>query len=166
MPIKFDINLDIKDMYRFSMYHTYTGIHGIMSIAIAILAFVVAGTTWGDVELTYSILYVCFGFAFLFYMPATLYLRAKRQIFMSEELKNTLHYSIDEAGIKVTQNGAEAQLPWKQVYKITATKNNVLIYSNRINAYIIPKTQLGEQYAALKEVAKAHLETYCYCIRK
>ncbi len=47
----------------------------------------------------------------------------------SKLVDSTLKEAIDEAGIKVTQNGAEAQLPWKQVYKITATKNNVLIYS-------------------------------------
>ena len=36
MPIEFDIKLQPKDMYRFKMYQTYSGFHGIMSIVIAI----------------------------------------------------------------------------------------------------------------------------------
>ena len=66
----------------------------------------------------------------------------------------------------VSQNGESAALPWKQVYKITATKHNVLIYSTRVNAYIIPRSALGDQYDSLKEIAKRNLEKYRYCIRR
>ena len=33
---------------------------------------------------------------------------------------------------------------------MVATKHNVLVYSSRINAYVIPRAQLGESYAALQ----------------
>lgn len=46
------------------------------------------------------------------------------------------------------------------VYKLVSTKHNVLIYSSRVNAYIIPREIIGENYSALKELAGKHLKKY------
>ena len=43
---------------------------------------------------------------------------------------------------------------------MVSTKKQVLIYSNRVNAYIIPRDQLGENYEAVKEIAQQKLEKY------
>lgn len=158
--MEFDIKITSRDMYRFHMYHVYTGFHGIVSIVVAIMAFVVAIATWGDVELTYSVLYIIFGVVFLCYLPLTLKGRAKRQIAISETLQQTLHYSFDEAGVHVAVGDENATLPWQQVYKMVSTKHNVLIYSNRINAYIIPRALLGDRYEALCDLAGKYLKNY------
>lgn len=160
MKIEFDITLTDKDMYRFSMYHAYTGSQGIISILLSVLSFIVAAATYGSVEMSYTILYAVFGLLFLFYMPLNLYLRSKRQFLMSEELRKALHYVVDDTGVHTSQNGAAADLPWEQIYKIVSTKSNVLVYSNRINAYIIPRTQIAEQYETLKDIAGTHLPDY------
>lgn len=159
-PMELDIKITSQDMYRFHMYHMYTGFHGIVSILVAIIAFVAAVTTWGDVELTYSILYIIFGVVFLFYLPVTLLGRAKRQIAMSEVLQQTLHYSFDEEGVHVSVGEEEATLPWKQIYKMVSTKHNILIYSNRINAYIIPRVAAAGRYEELCELAGKYLKNY------
>ena len=158
MPLKFDITLTAEDMYRFNMYQTYSGFHGWFSIAFSILIFVVAGVTRGKIEAAYTALY--FGIVFLVYPPVSLYLRSKRTLAMSEVLRGTLHYEVDEEGLHVSQKEESALLPWEQVYKMVATKHNVLVYSSRINAYVIPRAQLGESYAALQTQAAAHLPAY------
>ena len=154
MPLKFDITLTTEDMYRFNMYQTYSGFHGWFSIAFSILIFVVAGVTRGKIEAAYTALYIVFGIVFLVYPPVSLYLRSKRTLAMSEVLRGTLHYEVDAEGLHVSQ------LPWEQIYKMVATKHNVLVYSSRINAYVIPRAQLGESYAALQTQAAAHLPAY------
>lgn len=40
---------------------------------------------------------------------------------------------------------------------MVATKHNVLVYSNRTNAYVIPREQLGDAYGALAQLALAQL---------
>ena len=72
---------------------------------------------------------------------------------MSEVLRGTLHYEVDEEGLHVSQKEESALLPWKQIYKMVATKHNVLVYSSRINAYVIPRAQLGK--------ATRHADTGC-----
>ncbi len=160
MKLELDVKLTEKDMYRFNMYHIYSGFQGIFSIIIAILIFVVAGVTWGNIEKTYSILYILFGIVFLLYMPLTLKLKSKQQLASNSGLRESLHYIFDETGIHVSQNGETADLEWKQVYKMVATGSNVLIYSSRINAFVIPRAVLGEQYEPLKQLAESKLEKY------
>lgn len=160
MPLKFDITLTAEDMYRFNMYQTYSGFHGWFSIAFSILIFVVAGVTRGKIEAAYTALYIVFGIVFLVYPPVSLYLRSKRTLAMSEVLRGTLHYEVDEEGLHVSQKEESALLPWEQIYKMVATKHNVLVYSSRINAYVIPRAQLGEHYATLRTQAAEHLPAY------
>lgn len=157
MPIEFDIKLTSKDMYRFNMYQMYSGFHGWFSIIVSILIFVAAGVTYGDLEMTYTILYVVFGFIFLLYLPVSLFLRSKHSLEASEVLRGTLHYAVGEEGFEVSQGEASAMLPWTQIYKMVATKNNVLVYSNRRNAYVIPRDQLGIKYLALAEIGSHKL---------
>lgn len=160
MPMEFDIKITDKDMYRFNMYHAYTGFQGIFATVIGIAVLVVAAVTFGKIEITYSILYLLFGVIFLFYVPVSLKMRSKRQILASPVLKETLHYTVDEAGIHVSVGEQTADLEWKMIYKIVSTKSNLLIYSSRVNAYVIPRAQLGEQYEAVKALAKQKLESY------
>lgn len=147
-------------MYRFNMYQTYSGFHGWFSIIVSIIIFVVAGVTYGDLELTYTLLYIAFGIIFLCYMPVSLFLRSKHSLAASEVLRKPLHYAVDEEGFRVSQGEASAQLLWNQIYKMVATKNNVLVYSNRINAYVIPREQVKEQYPQLAKLAAEKLEPH------
>lgn len=160
MPIEFDIKLAPKDMFRFNMYQAYSGFQGWLSVVLSIVLFVVAGTTYGETEGTRTALYVLFGIVFLIYTPLTLFLRSKHSIAASEVLSGSLHYAVDEKGFTVSQKEASAALAWEQIYKMTATKNNVLVYSNRVNAYIIPREQLSEKYGALAELANKKLPKY------
>lgn len=160
MPIELDVKITEKDMYHFHMYHMYHSFTGWFSVLISIMAFALAVLTWGKLELTYTILYTLFGVIFLFYFPLTLKTRAKRQIAQSEALKGTLHYKIDDAGVEVSFQEESALLEWKQIYKMVSTRQNVLIYSSRVNAYILPKEIIGGAYGNLTELAGKHLKKY------
>jgi len=73
------------------------------------------------------------------------------------ETASKMHRFLDENGFTVSQGEESAKLPWDQIYKMVATKSNVLVYSTRINAYIIPREQLGEQYKELAKIANEKL---------
>ena len=115
MPLKFDITLTAEDMYRFNMYQTYSGFHGWFSIAFSILIFVVAGVTRGKIEAAYTALYIVFGIVFLVYPPVSLYLRSKRTLAMSEVLRGTLHYEVDEEGLDTLGGSPVTEEQAKQI---------------------------------------------------
>lgn len=160
MPIEFDIKITDKDMYRFNMFHAYTGFQGIFATIIGVAVIVVAIVTLGEVTPLYSFLYFLLGAVFLIYVPVSLKMRSKRQILLSPVLKETLHYTVDEAGVHVKVQEQNADLEWNMIYKMITTKSNLLIYSTRVNAYVIPLKQLGEQYEPVKQMAQQKLEKY------
>jgi len=163
MPLEFDIKLEAKDMFRFNMYQTYTSFSGWSSIIFAILMFGMGGYIFyvnGEAGLSKVLIYVFAGILLLIYMPFTLWMRAGRSIKASPVLSNVLHYHVDEDGFTVTQGEASGVLAWKQIYKMVATKNNVLVYSNRMNAYVIPRSQLEDKYIPLAKLATDKLPKF------
>lgn len=160
MREEFEVNLTPQDMYKFNMYHTYHGFHGIFSLVMAVFVLAVTIVTWGEVELTYSVIYIALCILFVCYMPLNLWIHARIQIQRSEALRNTQHFTVDEEGVTISQSGEEATLEWKQVYKVVGTKSNLLVYSTRVNAYVFPKRDLGEHYEGVCNIMKEHLETY------
>lgn len=168
MKVEFDVQLQPKDLYRFNMFQTYTGFSGFVSIALGILAFVMAGIAAAkpDTQDAYLFMYIVMGVIFWFYVPVVLWFRAKSTLKSNKVLAGQLHYEVSEEFIKVTQEKESGELPWDMVYKIVSTKNMVLIYSNRVNAYIIPMQQLDGKYAAFCEVAEGRLEKFRLKLRK
>lgn len=163
MPLEFDIKLEAKDMFRFNMYQTYTSFSGWFSILFGAALFGFAGYTcftYGEAGYVNAALYAVAGVFLLVYMPFTLWMRAGRSIKASPVLSNVLHYHVDEDGFTVTQGEASGVLAWKQIYKMVSTKNNVLVYSNRMNAYVIPRAQLGEHYVPLAKLATDKLPKF------
>lgn len=153
MPIEFDITLTEKDMYRFNMYQLYSGFQGWFSLGAAVFAFVAAVVTYGEVPGRNTFIYVLLGLFLLIYMPFNMILRAKQRFRATEELRQSLHYAVGEKGVTVSRGEENGELPWEQIYKMVSTKSAVYVYSNRINAFVIPREQLGECYSVLAELA-------------
>lgn len=160
MSVEFDVNLTEKDLYRFNIYQTYHGSQGVMSILIALLMFVIGGVSGYKGSIGYLVLYLAVGIVVLIYIPVSLKLRVKQIMKTNEVLANTLHFCLTEEALLVTQGEEKGELPLDMVYKVVATKYQVLIYSNRINAYIIPREQLGGEYEPFCELIRAKLPSY------
>ena len=160
MNISLDIQIQAKDLYRFQMRQAYRGMQGWISILISLLMFVMAGVTVGESELMYTLLYCGAGVLFLVYVPVSLWFHAKTTMKTNQVLSGMLHYEIGDAGIHVVQGEEEADLPWNLVYKCIGTKKQVLIFSNRVSAFILPRPLIEEQYEDIKGLAVKHLEKY------
>lgn len=160
MNISFDVKLAPQDLYRFNIYQTYTTTQGPISIILALLAFLMAGITFHKAQIGFGVLYVVVGIVFIVYIPVTLWIRSNRTIKNNKVLSGALHYDISKKGFEVSQNEDSGLLEWNQIYKMVTVGGLILIYSNRVNAYIIPKEQVGENYEALKALAEEELESY------
>ena len=166
MDVSFDVQLQAKDLYRFNMYQTYTSLQGFLSIVLGILGFVMAGITFGEAELPYTIMYVVVGLLFIFYIPVSLWLRSKLTFKTNTVLSGKLHYVVSEDGIHVTQGEESGELPWEVVYKLVSNRKQILVYSTRVNAYIIPREQIGAQYDSFCDVAQKKLKSYQLKLKK
>ena len=170
--MKFDIKITEKDMYQFNLYHTYHTFNGIISVVVGIFVFVVCYLVRDRLAPTDVVLYIVLGVALLLYSPVSLLMRSKAQVRGSVVLQNALTYEFKDEGVLVSTNAVEAGeessalLTWENVYKIVETKKQLLIYSSRVNAYVIPLEQLGTQKDELKSYIKERTDDFRLSFKK
>ena len=161
MKVVLDIKLDAKDLFRFNMQQAYRGMQGILSIILPILVFAYAITTYGQVSLGSTLVYVGLGIVFLVYVPSSLWLRVNKIIKdENNTLSKTLHYEFKKETIAVSVGEESVEFQWENIFLMKTTGSLLLVYTNRINAYILPLEQIGEQYEALYTMAHERLEKH------
>ena len=160
MKIEFDVKLYAKDLYLFNMYQAYKGMQGILSLVLPAFIFWQAYVNWDKVSRETSLLNIGIGVLFLAYIPITLLMRANKVVKKDRVLSKPLHYEFTEESIRVTQGEESAEFVWDNIYRMVTLRGLVLIYTNRINAYIIEKKQIADQYEDLAKLANAKLEKH------
>ena len=159
--IKFSVKITEEDLYSFNIHHAYRGTQGIFSIIIFVLLIAVWLMRFAALSVIYRIAYPVVAVIFLLYIPLSLKGRVKLQM-QQEVFKHPLAYELKEDGIWISSPSSEeaAELPWQYIYKIATWKNYLLIYSNRVNAYIIPVEDIKDIYQDMIAYIKTHVEDY------
>ena len=161
MKVSFDIKLTAKHLFKFNMMQAYKGMQGVLSILLPMLIFAYAVSSYGQVSIGSTLVYTGLGIMFFVYVPVSLWLRVNKIIKdENNALSKTLHYDFEEEGIRVSVGEENVEFKWENIFQMKATKELVFLYTNRINAYILPKEQLGKNYDKLSELAHKKLEKY------
>lgn len=164
--IEFDVTITAKDMYNYNVYHNYRNFNGIMGIIIGVicLCLCVAGAM-NEANISYVLLMGFFGLFCTVITPVRIYLSSVRQVSMTPSFKKPLHYEVSDKTITISQDGQQAAFPIQEVWKVVDTGKSIVIYVNRVRAYIFPKRDLGEKETGLKELLRTVLSDKQYCIR-
>lgn len=150
MPIKFDVKPTQRDYFIFNMRHTYTSFNGIISIIIGIAVIIIAIVTRERLGMQYFLMYLVLAVLFLVYYPFHYWLGSKRLASMAD-MAGGIHFSAEDDGIHVSMNAADGSgeqsevMTWEMFYLAQATKEYIYLFSSRVNAYIIPKSVLGDK---------------------
>ncbi len=151
MEIDFDVTVTKSALYDYLLYHTYTGFAGIIGTVVGALLLV-------GFFLNGKIVYLIAGLIIVLYLPCTLFLRSRQQYMLNPAFKEPFHYHVGEEGITVSQNETEETIAWDQILKAVSTPGNILLYTSRVNASILPKKDLGDKKEALIRAVSTHVE--------
>ncbi len=160
MEISFDVNIEVKDMYKFLLNNIYRKATGIIWI---IFSFVVIGVTiytWGDVEYAYSALMIVLASLYTVVNPVVLYFKARKQIKRTDAFKNTLHYTVDGEGIKISQGDVSAEAEWDDMWKAVRYGSQVVVYANAMSAFIWP-VRCIENYDGVMDIMRERMGERC-----
>lgn len=161
MKVEIDVKLTAKDLFMFNIKQVYSGLQGILSIILPVFMFVYAAMTWGEVGIASTLLYIGLGIVFLVYVPVSLWMRVNKVIKDADNaLSKTLRYTFTEEKILVEVENESAEFQWQNIYQMKTWGKLVLIYTNRINAYILPMEQVGKNYDSLSKLAHQQLEKH------
>lgn len=161
MKVTLDIKLEAKDLFKFNIMQAYRGMQGALSIILPILVFAYAVTSYGTVSIGSTLVYIGLGIMFLVYVPVSLWLRVNKIVKdENNALSKSIHYEFEEETIRVSVGEESVEFKWENIFQMKTSGNLLLLYTNRINAYIFPLAQVGDDYEALSKMAHSKLEKY------
>ncbi len=172
MKAEFDVQLQQKDLFRFNMYHSYHRVNTWLFTILGIVIFVLSFTTINDIDPTYVMMYWFCSLVFVFFTPINLWTTTKLRMKEDSPLRQKLHYTFSETGIEVYAVNEEGEgepqgqkVDWSQIYRVVETKHQVLVYTSRINASILPKEQISRM-DNLKDVLSKQMPSHRLKLKK
>lgn len=160
MEVKGTVKLTTKELYSFLMYNTYSTVTSFIWIILSIGAFVGFFYMLGmpNANPLYLAVLLCIGLLFTVVQPIMLYFKAKKQVKKNEAINASLQYTFSKAGIGITQGDLSAFCNWDEIVKVSSNKTLIMLYTSRMNAYIIPKTVFLKSLEELKGLIKENCD--------
>lgn len=155
--IKFQVKIGVKDLYHFLMVYNYKSVGGIFGVGLSLACLFGFFISWNGKWDGSQVLLLLAGLLFTVIQPVMLWKKAMVQVLKNPVFKQPLEYALSEKGISIAQGEQESQLPWTSIIKVKADREQILLYTSRVNACIWPKKQLAEQEAEVLQF----LEQYC-----
>lgn len=144
----FDVKITAKDLFRFSMYHTFKGLKGIVLIIFSLGCFASAIFTFGQVDLMNTLVIIVLGSLFTIVNPIMLYVKCIKRVKKVPSYSIPTHYVLTKRGFMISQEGESMNLDWVDLYEIVWKKNAVYFCLDPMHAQIISLEQLGAETAA------------------
>lgn len=148
--MEFDVKMNSSALYDYMMHHTYSGFLGVFGSgvgAVLIVVFAMSGNVYCGIM----------GVIVFLYNPISLYWRSKKQAKLNPAFKEPLHYVFDEEGVTVSQNDVSQCVRWEDMFKATSSNRSIFLYTSRVNAWVFPKSDLGERKNDLIEIISKHM---------
>ena len=90
-------------------------------------------------------------------LPLMTYLAAKRNFKANQRISEIVQYTFDEQTLTIKGESFNSQYSWDKIYKVSQTKNWLLIWQNRQVANPIPKRDVWDgEMQDLKEILMRH----------
>lgn len=137
------IKLSVKDLFRFSMIHSYQGQSGIFTVFCILVGFLMIFRGAAQSSAYYALMGVLIIVLFVLVTPLTLYMKAKKQAATNPMYKTETVYELQEDGIHVTIDDQNGKIPWDQISKIRHSRGMYILYTGKQSAFIYTDEALG-----------------------
>ena len=97
-----------------------------------------------------------FNLIFTVLQPMLLYGKVRRQA-KTPAMTKPMYLTFKEEGLLVEQSEQEALFAWDQMGRMDRKPAMVVLYMDRVHAYLLPNKVLGDQKEEFFEMVKAHL---------
>ncbi len=153
--IRLKITMTEKNIKDYVYGQTIKSMRGVAFFALGVIAIVILVMTWSDQNVFTKVCLIGIAAIYLVVQPLMTILKANT-LSKRQELFVPIDYEIDEEEVAVTQGEEHIVYRWEDGFRFVVKKNLLLMYVSRINAYILPKDQLGDAYTQILTLAKKH----------
>lgn len=157
--MKFHTQLKAKDIFKFSLAYTYSGVQALLAVfMLAVGGYMVfrgISQPGGQVNIVFGLIVIAL---FVVINPLMLYVKAKKQAIENPVYKNPTYYTLQDDGIFVELGDESATIEWIRVYKITHFMGLTLLYTGRQQAFVFPDYELGNDREKMLDYMKEHIK--------
>ncbi len=154
--IRFCIRIAVRDLWRFSMYHANKGYLGFFNVLFTLAALFLLFFQGEQMNLTQRFLLVVCALLFTVWQPMLLWIKAGRQA-AQKGMKEPVNMIFSDGGIRVEQGEESLELAWEDVRRVKRIPGELIIYTDRIHAYLLPDASVGDRREELAELLRAKL---------
>nr|WP_315086283.1 YcxB family protein [uncultured Lachnoanaerobaculum sp.] len=158
--IKIDMQLNAKDIWLFSMYHSNRGFLLIFNVLFTVVMYYYMITSWNKIDTPRKIMFVLLANMFLIIQPAMLYLKSAKQA-RSEAIRAGLSLEMNDEGIVVSSKGESIDFKWESGFRSRIVPGIIIIYVDAVRGYLLPDRYTKENkekiVAVLKEKTRVSL---------
>ncbi|HCJ07147.1 MAG TPA: hypothetical protein DHV96_01915 [Lachnospiraceae bacterium] len=154
--ISFSVQMTVKDVYRFNMYHVYHSASGLVGLLLSLLALCNLIISFDSLTDQGKTIMTIVAMWFTVLEPIMVYSRAKKQVKKITSYHKPLHYKIDEQGITVSQDEESQTMEWNRLRRIVKTRQQILVYSSRVHAFIFPRVAWQDQEKKIQNLLKKY----------
>ena len=148
--MKFHTQLKAKDIFKFSLAYTYSGVQAILTIFM-----LGVGQPEGQTNIIFGVVVIAL---FVVINPLMIYVKAKKQAIENPVYKNPTYYTLRDDGIFVELGEESATIEWNRVYKITHFMGLTLLYTGKQQAFVFPDYELGDDREKMLDYMKEHIK--------
>lgn len=141
---RFQVQLKAKDLWLFSIYHSYRGMMGIFGLLFTVAALFLIVTKWTEVTTSYRLLLAVCVLLFTVWQPTILYLKARRQAALPA-MKIPLELCLYESGFAVKQKEEQIECAWADIFAVVELPQMLILYTDSIHAYLLTNQAVGEE---------------------
>ena len=151
--IKIDMQLNAKDIWLFSMYHSNRGFLLIFNVLFTVVMYYYMITSWNKIDTPRKIMFVLLANMFLIIQPAMLYLKSAKQA-RSEAIRAGLSLEMNEEGIVVSSKGESIDFKWENGFRSRIVPGIIIIYVDAVRGYLLPDRYTKENKDKIVAVLK------------
>ena len=84
-------------------------------------------------------------FLFVIALPLNTWNKARMGVRKNPVYQQTFHYMVDDWGLHLELGEDAIDVEWKRIYKTMFLKSSVVLYTGKVNAYLIPTEDMGDK---------------------
>lgn len=157
--VKFSVQMTVKTMYYFLMYHGYHGFAGIANLILSGGALVLLLLGVGKDDSFARLMLLLIALLFTVINPIYLFYKAAKQVKLTPMFLKPLYYTVNEKGILVSQEQEELLTEWKEVSKVVETKQAYYVYLSLTRSFLFPKEFLKDQEEKFRKLLREKLDS-------
>ncbi len=148
---KFHVQYTAKDLWIFSMYNSYKGHLGIFNAIFTLAALYLLITQWSEAPVVYVCIMAMCVMMFTLWQPAILYYKARKQA-AKPGMQVPIDVECSKDGVVISQGELNNEVSWNKVVQVAYVKGEIILYMDKIHAYLLPEAVVGEQKEGLFEL--------------